>query len=212
MKLDYSLYLVTDRTLSRGRSTCAVVEAAVAGGVCCVQLREKHCSTREFIDEARQLLALLRPQKIPLIVNDRVDVALAIGADGVHLGQSDMHIRDARQLLGPQRIVGISAESLGDAIQAERQGADYIGVSPVFGTATKEDIAEPLGLVGLRRIRQAVKVPLVGIGGIHAGNAAEVMHSGADGVAVVTAIVSAQCPETSARELLAQVTLARRER
>jgi thiamine-phosphate pyrophosphorylase len=210
MSYTYSVYLVTDRALSCGRSTIEVVQAAITGGVSCVQLREKHLSTRELIAEARILVELLRPHGIPLIVNDRVDVALAAGADGVHLGQSDMHICDARELLGAGRIIGISAESLDDAVRAEREGADYIGISPVFSTATKKDIAAPLGLEGVRQIRQAVKLPLVGIGGISAVNAAEVIRSGADGVAVVSAIVSAPCPETSTRDLLAQVRRAGR--
>lgn len=209
MAADYSVYLVTDRTISRGRSITEVVTAAVAGGVRCVQLREKQLPTREMIAEARRLVGLLRPWGIPLIVNDRVDVALAADADGVHLGQSDMHIRDARRILGHGRIIGISAESVDDAVVAEREGADYIGISPVFTTATKKDIAAPLGLTGIRRIRERVSVPLVGIGGISAVNAAEVVKAGADGVAVVSAIVSAACPESSTRELLARVREAR---
>lgn len=201
----YSVYLVTDRSLSCGRSTTEVVAAAVAGGVSCVQLREKHLPVRELIAEAKQLVALLRPLNIPLLVNDRVDVVLAADADGVHLGQSDMNIHDARRILGQDHIIGISAECLDDAIRAESEGADYIGISPVFTTATKKDIARPLGLEGVRQIRERVTLPLVAIGGISAVNAAEVVRAGADGVAVVSAIVSAQCPKSSARELLSQV-------
>lgn len=210
MSYTYSVYLVTDHSLSCGRSTVEVVRGAITGGVSCVQLREKHLSTRELITEARALVELLRPHGIPLIVNDRVDVALAADADGVHLGQSDMQISDAREILGGGRIIGISAESIGDAVRAEREGADYIGISPVFATTTKKDIAAPLGLEGVRQIRKAVRLPLVGIGGISIANAAEVMRSGADGVAVVSAIVSAPCPETSTRELLEQVRRAGR--
>ncbi len=199
--VDYSLYLVTDRTLSRGRTSEEIVGAAVRGGVTCVQLREKHCSTRDFIREARSLQPLLQHHKIPLIINDRLDVALAIGADGVHLGQSDMHIGDARRLVGEKMIIGISAENLNDAIVAEQEGADYIGISPVFSTDTKVDTAAPLGLEGISWIRRAVNLPLVGIGGINAGNVREIICAGADGVAVVSAIVSADCPQTAASEL-----------
>ena len=199
--VDYSLYLVTDRTLSRGRTSEEIVGAAVRGGVTCVQLREKHCSTRDFIREARSLQPLLQHHKIPLIINDRLDVALAIGADGVHLGQSDMHIGDARRLVGEKMIIGISAENLNDAIVAEQEGADYIGISPVFATDTKVDTAAPLGLEGISWIRRAVNLPLVGIGGINAGNVREIICAGADGVAVVSAIVSADCPQTAASEL-----------
>jgi thiamine-phosphate pyrophosphorylase len=199
--VDYSLYLVTDRTLSRGRSSAEIVGAAVRGGVTCVQLREKHCSTREFIQEARSLQPLLLHHRIPLIINDRLDVALAIGADGLHLGQSDMHIGDARRLAGDKMIIGISAESIEDAIIAEQEGADYIGISPVYATKTKTDTRAPLGLDGIRRIRQAVRIPLVGIGGINRGNIRAVIGAGADGVAVVSAIVGADCAETAAAEL-----------
>ena len=199
--LDYSLYLVTDRRLSLGRSTVEVVAAAVSGGVTCVQLREKHCSTREFLEEARRVRELLVGTGVPLIINDRLDVALAVAADGVHLGQNDMHLSDARRLVGERLVIGISAESVADAIRAEAEGADYIGVSPVFTTPTKMDTAPQLGLEGLREIRRAVSLPLVAIGSIRHDNAAEVLRAGADGLAVVSAIVSAPCPRTAAAGL-----------
>ena len=199
--IDYSLYLVTDRALSLGRSTVEVVRAAIRGGVSCVQLREKGCSTREFMDEARLLKALLVGTGVPLFINDRLDVALAVGADGVHLGQNDLAIADARRLVGNRMIIGISAESVADAVRAEAEGADYIGASPVFTTPTKTDTAPPLGLDGLRAIRRAVQLPLVAIGGIDADNAAQVLRAGADGLAVVSAIVSAPCPRTAAAGL-----------
>ena len=198
---DCSLYLVTDRALSLGRSTVEVVRAAIRGGVSCVQLREKGCSTREFVDEARLLKALLAGTGVPLFINDRLDVALAVGADGVHLGQNDLAIADARRLVGNRMIIGISAESVADAVRAEAEGADYIGASPVFTTPTKTDTAPPLGLDGLRAIRRAVQLPLVAIGGIDADNAAQVLRAGADGLAVVSAIVSAPCPRTAAAGL-----------
>ena len=208
---DYSLYLVTDRTLSLGRSTVEVVRAAIRGGVSCVQLREKGCSTREFMDEARLLKALLAGTGVPLFINDRLDVALAVGADGVHLGQNDLAIADARRLVGNRMIIGISAESVADAIRAEAEGADYIGASPVFTTPTKTDTAPPLGLDGLRAIRRAVQLPLVAIGGIDANNAAQVLRAGADGLAVVSAIVSAPCPRTAAAALRQQIAFTREE-
>ena len=209
--LDYSLYLVTDRRLSLGRSTVEVVAAAVSGGVTCVQLREKHCSTREFLEEARRVRELLAGTGVPLIINDRLDVALAVAADGVHLGQNDMHISDARRLVGERLVIGISAESVADAIRAEAEGADYIGVSPVFTTPTKMDTAPPLGLEGLREIRRAVSLPLVAIGSIRHDNAAEVLRAGADGLAVVSAIVSAPCPRTAAAALRQQIAFTREE-
>lgn len=210
--MDLSLYLVTDRPLSRGRATVDVVREAVAGGVTCVQLREKNCSVEEFIGEARQLHGFLRPLGIPLIINDSVEVAAAVGAEGLHLGQQDMPLEQARKVLPSCGIIGISAESLEDAIRAEEQGADYIGVSPVFATPTKTDTAPPLGLDGLRAIRAAVKIPLVAIGGIHAENAREVVRAGADGLAVVSAIVSAGDPRAAAAELRRKIDFAKGER
>lgn len=199
--IDYSLYLVTDRSLSKGRSTAEIVAAAVAGGVSCIQLREKSCGTREFLNEALALQPLLKSRNIPLIINDRLDIALAIEADGVHLGQSDMPIGMARKIAGDSLIIGISAESVDDALRAEQEGADYLGISPVFSTPTKTDIAPPLGLEGVRQIRALVDIPLVGIGGINSDNAESVLAAGADGIAVVSAIVSAADPAGAAKKL-----------
>jgi thiamine-phosphate pyrophosphorylase len=199
--VNYSLYLVTDRSLSRGRATSEIVASAIKGGVSCVQLREKKLGTRDFINEAKVLNTLLFSKGIPLIINDRVDVALAVKAAGVHLGQSDMSIRDARYILGSTSIIGVSAECLEDAVIAEKQGADYIAISPVFSTTTKTDTAPPLGLAGIQEIRQQVSLPLVAIGGINRENCSQVITSGADGIAVVSAIVSAPSPEHAALEL-----------
>ena len=199
--IDYSLYLVTDRGLARGRNTVEVVKAAVSGGVTCIQLREKDCSTLEFIEQARAIKSFIGTREIPLIINDRLDVALAVGADGVHLGQSDMPLEIAQKIAGPSMLIGISAESVQDAIEAENGGADYLGVSPIYATPTKTDTAPPLGLPGLREIKKRVNIPLVGIGGLNNSNAAEVIRNGADGVAVVSAIVAADDPETAAMNL-----------
>ena len=199
--IDYSLYLVTDRGLARGRTTLEIIKAAVCGGTTIVQLREKDCSTRDFIEQALTVKKFLKARGVPLLINDRVDVAQAIAADGVHLGQTDMPLEIAKKILGDSMIIGISAESLEDAIEAERGGADYLGISPIYATPTKTDTASPLGLKGLREIRNAVKLPLVGIGGLNKDNAAEVIRHGADGVAVVSAIVAADDPAAAAEEL-----------
>lgn len=208
--IDCTLYLVTDRELGRGRPTEAIVAAAVAGGVTCVQLRDKHASTRELMRQARTLQAVLKPRGVPLIINDRLDVALAVGAEGVHLGQSDLPLADARRIAGERLRIGVSVESVDDALAAQAGGADYIGVSPVFATATKTDTAAPLGLAGLAAVRRAVRLPIVAIGGVRRENAAAVIRGGADGIAVVSAIVAADDPERAARELLAAVREARR--
>ena len=199
--VDYSLYLVTDRGLGHGRTTLEIVTAAVQGGATVVQLREKDCSTRDFIKQALSIKKFLKDRGVPLIINDRVDVAQAVEADGVHLGQSDMPFEIAKNILGDSMIIGISAESLEDAIEAEKGGADYLGVSPIYATPTKTDTATPLGLEGLQEIRKAVGLPLVGIGGLNKDNATEVIRNGADGLAVVSAIVAADDPEAAARGL-----------
>jgi thiamine-phosphate pyrophosphorylase len=207
--IDYSLYLVTDRGLARGRSNIEIVTAAVRGGATVVQLREKDCSTREFIKQGLAIKEFLKDHGVPLIINDRVDVAQALKADGVHLGQTDMPLGLAKMILGDAMIIGISAESLQDAIEAVKGGADYLGVSPIYATPTKTDTAPALGLEGLRAIRKAVKLPLVGIGGLNTKNAADVIRNGADGVAVVSAIVAADDPETAAGDLKKIITEAR---
>ncbi len=207
--IDYSLYLVTDRALSRGRTTLEIVKAGVAGGVTCVQLREKDCSTREFIEEALSVKEYLKQNNIPLIINDRLDVAQAVGADGVHLGQTDMPLQMAKDILQNSMIIGISAESFEDAIRAEKDGADYIGVSPIYTTPTKTDTAAPLGLNGLKEISRVVKIPKVAIGGLNCKNAGEVILNGADGIAVVSAIVSADDPQKAAEKLNAMIKKAR---
>lgn len=194
------LCLVTDSTLCGERGVLAVVEAAVRGEVSCVQLREKALDTRTFVERARALKAWLAPRRVPLIINDRVDIALACGADGVHVGQSDMSPEDVRRFM-PRGLVGLSVESLAQLPAAERAPVDYYGISPVFATATKQDAARALGLDGLRTIRARTTRPLVAIGGIHVGNAAAVMAAGADGLAVVSAVCAAEDPASAARAL-----------
>ena len=201
MKQALKLYLVTDRDLSLGRSLEEVVREAVAGGVTMVQLREKDAATGEFIELGRRLKAVLKPLGIPLIINDRVDVALAVDADGVHIGQSDMSYADARRLLGPDKIIGLSVENFEDLEEANILDVDYIGISPVYGTPTKTDTAEPFGLEGLRKAVQMSAHPTVAIGGMNASTVGAVMAAGTDGVAVVSAICSAPSPRAAAAEL-----------
>ena len=178
-----------------------VVAEAVQGGVTTVQLREKECDAREFVELARALKRVLAPFGVPLIVNDRVDVALAVGADGVHVGQSDMAVADIRDLAGEEMLVGLSVETLRQALAAEHLPVDYLGVGPIFNTATKADAAPALGLEGLRKIRRASPHQLVAIGGINRNNAAEIVRAGAHGVAVVSAICSAESPREAAEEI-----------
>jgi thiamine-phosphate pyrophosphorylase len=186
------LYLVTDQFCAGGRTLADVVAAAVQGGVTCVQLREKQLNTRDFVAQALALKDLLAPHGIPLVINDRIDVALACGAQGVHLGQSDMPVTQARRLLPPEVFIGWSVETLEDVARSAELQVDYLGVSPIFATPTKTDTLPPWGLEGLRQVRQATTAPLVAIGGIHVGNAREVLLAGADGLAVVSALCAAQ--------------------
>lgn len=200
---DLRLYLVTDRALCLGRPLEWVVEEAVAGGVTMVQLREKDASTREFIDLALRLRPILAQAHVPLLINDRVDIAMAVDADGVHLGQSDMPYPMARRLLGPSKIIGLSVESLPDARAAAAiPGLDYLAVSPVYSTPTKTDTAPALGLPGVREIAALSPAPVVGIGGLNLATAPDVIAAGAAGVAVVSAICSAPSPRLSATTLL----------
>lgn len=202
MKQALKLYLVTDRDLSLGRSLEEVVSEAVTGGVTMVQLREKNATTGEFVDLARRMMSVLKPLGIPLIINDRVDVAMAVDADGVHIGQSDMAYADARRLLGPDKIIGLSVENFEDLKVANILDVDYIGISPVYGTPTKTDTAEPFGLEGLRKAVQMSAHPTVAIGGMNNSTVADVIATGVDGVAVVSAICSAPSPRDAAAELL----------
>ncbi len=195
------LYLVTDRGLCGPKDLIDVILKALQGGVACVQLREKEVSTRFFVEEAQKIKALMAPFKAPLIINDRIDVALAVGADGVHIGQADMPYAVARKLMGKRAIIGLSVETWEDVESAQALDVDYLGVSPVFETPTKTDIKGSWGLEGLSKIKAYSRHPLVAIGGLNASNAADAVKAGADCIAVVSAICSASDPLEAAREL-----------
>lgn len=201
----WDVYLVTDRGLSRGRTTLEVIEASVAGGVSVVQLREKDLPTRHFYEEGLRIRDFLKSRGIPLIINDRIDIALALDADGIHLGQDDMPVTIARRLLPPDKIIGLSINTADDINEDARSCATYLAVSPVFVTSTKEDITEPWELEGLKRVRSLTDFPLVAIGGISRMNARDVIMHGADSVAVVSAIVSADDPEQATAALVHEV-------
>jgi len=197
------LYLVTNRMLCGQRTVEEVVFMALQGGATCIQLREKNASTRDFVEEAQRIKAVMAPFRALLIINDRIDVALAVGADGVHIGQQDMPCEIVRKLMGPRALIGLSVETWEDLERAAMLDADYLGVSPVFETPTKTDTKGHWGLEGLRRIRTATRLPLVAIGGLNTANAADVIRAGADSIAVVSAICAADDPYQAARELSA---------
>jgi thiamine-phosphate pyrophosphorylase len=199
--IDFGLYLVTDRGLSGGRPLDKIVRESVSGGVSVIQLREKDAGTREFLHQAFALRQTASELGIPFIINDRVDVALACRADGVHLGQEDMPCALARRIAGKDMTIGVSVSTVDEALEAEADGADYLGVGPLFATKTKADVLPATGLGVLRTIRRAVRIPLVGISGINAANAGDVIRAGADGVAVVSAIIASPDPGAAARAL-----------
>jgi thiamine-phosphate pyrophosphorylase len=200
-----AVYLVADPTATRGRALVDVVAAAARGGATLVQLRAKDAGGREMADAARALVALLRPFGVPLLVNDRVDVAVAAGADGAHVGRSDLDAADARLLLGPRAILGVSASTADEARRVDPRLADYVGAGPVYPTGSKSDADPPTTVAGLAAICAATPLPVVGIGGITAANAGDVVAAGAAGVSVISAVCAADDPEAAARALAAAV-------
>jgi thiamine-phosphate pyrophosphorylase len=198
---DFTLYLVTDRRWLGGRTLWDSVEEAILGGVTLVQLREKEMSSKEYLELAQRIKGVTDRYGVPLIINDRIDIALAADADGVHLGPEDLPVWIVRKLLGVGKIIGASAASVDEALLFQAQGADYLGVGAVFPTATKQG-TEKVGLDDLKEIKSAVHIPVVAIGGINTGNAGPAMETGVDGVAVVSAIMDQTDIREAARRLL----------
>ncbi|WP_368490185.1 thiamine phosphate synthase [Clostridium sp. BJN0013] len=201
MELDYSLYLVTDRNVLKGKPLYEAVEQAILGGVTLIQLREKDASTREFYEQALEVKKITEAYNIPLIINDRVDIAQAVDAEGVHLGQSDMPLIAARNILGKDKIIGISVGNIEEALEAEKNGADYVGIGTIFFTGTKKDIDIPIGIEGLKSIYNSINIPAVAIGGINENNFREVLSTGIDGISVVSAILGKNDIEIAAKAL-----------
>lgn len=206
------LYLVTDSDLCRDYGLVATVRAAVKGGVTMVQLRDKNANTQTLVEQGRAVLAMLAGSGVSLIINDNVSAAIAIGSDGIHVGQGDMRIEEVRSRVGRDMIVGLSCETLADAQNladaqiTDPNIVDYIGVSPIFATPTKMDHSGPVGLSGLSAIAAATSVPKVAIGGIKYEHCAAVFANGADGIAVVSAICGQADPEASAARLAQEIT------
>ncbi len=201
MAIDYSLYLVADADFATARDLPGLVGAAVRGGVTVVQLRAKSLAGRGFVELGLAVAGALAGTGVPLLVNDRLDVALACGAAGVHLGQDDLPVPEARRILGPGGTIGVSVNTPEEARRAESQGADYVGAGPAYDTTTKEMDLPVLGPEGVARIKRAVGLPVVAIGGIGPGNAAAVARAGADGIAVISAILGAADARRAAEEL-----------
>lgn len=206
---DWRVYVITDSQRARGRSHLEIAEAAIRGGATAVQLRMKTEPARVILDAARAMAPLCRAAGVSFLVNDRVDVAMSAGADGVHVGQDDLPAEEVRRLMGSGALIGVSAATVEEAVAAERVGADYLGVGAVYATATKSDAGVPVGLARLSEIRRVVRLPLVGIGGITVENAAAVIRAGAQGVAVITAATLADDIVAAVRRLREEVDGAR---
>ena len=203
MPVNYSIYLVTDREILKGKDLLDAVEQAIKGGVTLVQLREKSISSRDFFELATALKKLVNSYNIPLIINDRLDIALAVDADGLHIGQDDLPLVQTRRILGKGKILGYSVKTVEEALFGEKNGADYLGAGAIFATGSKADVGEPIGISALLEIKESVKIPVVGIGGISAANAEAVKQTGADGVSVISAILGKEDITTAAKNLSA---------
>ena len=212
ISLDYSLYLVLDPELARGRPLTEVAREAIEGGVSMLQLRYKGAKAREFLELAQRIKEVSAECRIPLIINDRLDIALAAGADGVHLGQEDLPSQEARRILGSQMILGVSAGCLQEAQDAENAGASYIGLGSIFPTSSKPDAGRPIGAGVIAEVTQVVRIPVVAIGGIQVDNAEEVIQKGASGVAVISAILQAKDSKRAAQQLKMAIERARARR
>lgn len=198
--VDYTLYLVTNRELMSSKTIEKSVKEAIKGGCTIVQLREKDISSKEFYDIAKSLRKITKKNKVPFIINDRVDIALAVNADGVHVGQSDLSLKDVRKLIGKNKIIGVSCGNLEEAKKAYKDGADYLGVGAVFPTNTKKD-AKDVGIDGLKEIINNIPLPIVAIGGINKENIENLRDINLAGVALVSAIISQKDVKNSAKEI-----------
>lgn len=200
-KIDYSLYLCTDRDLMSTDTVEESVEQAILGGCTTIQLREKNCSSLEFYETAVNVKKITDQYNIPLIINDRVDIALAVNADGVHVGQGDLPCSAVRRIIGKDKILGVSASTLDEAVRAEKDGADYLGVGAMYSTNTKTDV-NIVTMEELKKIRKAVAIPIVVIGGINKNTLGNFIDCGIDGLAVVSAIISQKDIRHAAQELI----------
>jgi len=203
MPVDYSVYLITDRGILGGRDLFKAVEEAIIGGASLIQLREKDISSRDFYDIAAKMKELLNAYNIPLIINDRLDIALAVGADGLHIGQEDIPLDIARGIMGPDKIIGYSVSNLEQALYGEKNGADYLGAGPAYATGSKADAGSPIGLHNLQRIQESVSIPVVAIGGVGLANILEVRQTGVAGVSVISAILGSQDIREAAKNITA---------
>ncbi|HDK7138736.1 TPA: thiamine phosphate synthase [Clostridium botulinum] len=202
MEINYELYLITDRRFLKGRQLKKVVEDAILGGVTIVQVREKDVSTREFYNVAKEVKEVTDYYRVPIIINDRLDIAQAIDANGVHLGQKDMPLNIAREILGKDKIIGISVGNVKEALEAQNNGADYLGIGTIFPTGSKKDVDAIIGIDGLSKIKDSISIPSVAIGGIDKTNFKDVLKTGIEGISVISAILDEDDIKLAANNLL----------
>lgn len=207
--MNLELYVIIDKRMIKRKSSIRVAREAITGGATAIQLREKEMESRDLCHLASSLKKVAKKKKALFIVNDRIDIAQAVDADGVHLGQEDLPIKIARKLLGRNKIIGATVRNLSQALKAQREGADYVSLGPIFSTKTKKDLPPPRGLKVIAQIKEKIKIPLIAIGGINRHNVAKVMRAGADGVAVVSVVVGARNVQKATQELLRRIKKAK---
>jgi len=208
--VDYTLYVIVGTGSSRKKSLLDLAREAIEGGATVIQLREKEMKARAMVEVGLKLRALTAEKGVTFIVNDRADVARAVDADGVHLGQEDLPVSPAREILGPGKIIGVSASNVEEAAAAEREGADYVGLGSIFSTQTKDDAGDPVGVEMVREVVRKVNIPVVAIGGINHDNVIQVVKAGADGIAVVSAVTAVSDVVGAARTMLARIKEAKK--
>jgi len=208
-RVDFSLYLVTDRHQTAGRPLLPLIEEALQAGVCAVQLRERYLDTRSLLSLAEALLPVIRRHGASLFINDRIDLAVALGADGVHLRATSLPVRVARGLVGARRLLGVSVHSADDAARAESEGADFAVLGPIYETASKREYGPPVGLQAVEEASRRCRIPIFGIGGVTPARASDVRRAGAHGVAVISSVLAAASVGSAVRELMTALNGAR---
>lgn len=203
--MNLELYVIIDSRMMKGRSPIQVAKEAIEGGATAIQLREKKMESRDLCNLATSLKKIAKQEKALFLVDDRVDIAKACDADGVHLGSEDLPVKIARKLLGGNKIIGATVRNLSQALKAQREGADYLSLGPIFPTRTKKNLPPPRGLKAITRVKKKIKIPLIAIGGINRDNVASVIRAGADGAAVVSAVGEAKNVQKTTRELLSRI-------
>jgi thiamine-phosphate pyrophosphorylase len=209
--MDLSLYVIVDRRMIKDKSLFQVAREVIAGGATTIQLREKNMESGDLYNLASSIKEVAKKRRVLFLVDDRVDIALAVNADGVHLGEKDLPIKIARKLLGRDKIIGVTVRNLSQALKAQREGADYVSLGPIFSTKTKGNLPPPRGLKAITQVKKKIRVPLLAIGGINKDKVAEVIRIGADGVAVVSAIMGAKNVRKATQELLKQIKKAKQQ-